>query len=43
MAQRRGISSAPVALIWRKWNIQARRVALFKFSADAELEAKQRV
>ena len=37
-----GISFATVARIWRKWNLQPRRVETFKFSTDPELEAKIR-
>jgi hypothetical protein len=36
------ISSATVARIWRKWNLQPWRVETFKFSTDPELDAKIR-
>jgi transposase len=42
LADRLGVSFASVARIWRKWKLQPWRVETFKFSTDAELDAKVR-
>jgi transposase len=39
-ARLRGISFATVARIWRRWGLQPWMAETFKFSAEAEFEAK---